>query len=262
MSFSIIKNPENILEVKNLCMRFRLPTERVDSMKEFFVRLVKGKLRFKGFNVLKDISFELKKGESIGIIGRNGAGKSTLLKLLSGVLQPSSGTVALGGTVAPLLSLGAGFDGDASARENVFLNGAILGYTKRQMTQKYDRIVEFSELKDFMEMPVKNFSSGMVARLGFAIATDVEPDVLIVDEILGVGDVSFTAKCEARIAELKKRGTTYIIVSHSGGQIKKLCERSIWLNGGQVQMEGDSNTVVTAYEKDRRENPGMEIANG
>ncbi len=238
---------ENIIEVNNVSMEFFLPNEKVDNLKEFFIRLVKGKMERKKHKVLDNISFSVKKGESIGLIGHNGAGKSTLLKILTGIMRPTEGSVMVKGKVAPLLNLGAGFDNEASARENVYLNGAILGYSKREIEHKYKEIVDFAELHDHMNMPLKNFSSGMVARLGFAIAIDVNPDILLVDEILSVGDENFRKKCAAKIDELRAKGVTFVIVSHNMSQIKNLCQKAVWIEDSHMRAYGDSKEVCDKY---------------
>lgn len=238
---------ENIIEVNNVSMEFFLPSEKVDNLKEFFIRLVKGKMERKKHKVLDNISFSVKKGESIGLIGHNGAGKSTLLKILTGIMRPTEGSVMVKGKVAPLLNLGAGFDNEASARENVYLNGAILGYSKREIEHKYKEIVDFAELHDYMNMPLKNFSSGMVARLGFAIAIDVNPDILLVDEILSVGDENFRKKCAAKIDELRNKGVTFVIVSHNMSQIKNLCQKAVWIEDSHMRAYGDSKEVCDKY---------------
>ncbi|MDD4839287.1 MAG: ABC transporter ATP-binding protein [Clostridia bacterium] len=228
-------------------MVYHLASEKVDNLKEFVIKLIKRKLKYREFWALKDVNLAVRKGESLGLLGLNGAGKSTLLKVIAGVIVPSFGSVEIKGTIAPLINLGAGFDMQATARENVFLNGALLGHSKKSMLQKYDRIVEFAELESFMNVPLKNFSSGMLTRLGFSIAVDVNPDILLVDEVLAVGDAPFRKKCFARINELKENGTTYIIVSHSIEQILQLCTNAIWLDGGKMVMAGDAKTVCNAY---------------
>ncbi|MBO5374990.1 MAG: ABC transporter ATP-binding protein [Clostridia bacterium] len=230
-------------------MQYYMQSEKVDSLKEFFVRLVKGKINKKKKEILKEISFEVKKGESVGLIGHNGAGKTTILKIITGIIDPTSGSVKVRGSVAPLLNLGAGFDYEATARENIYLNGAILGYTNKEIKSKFDSIVKFAELEDYIDVPLKNFSSGMVARLGFAIAIDVEPDILLVDEILAVGDENFRLKCAQKIEELQKNGVTFIIVSHNMNQIKKLCQRTVWIENGKVVMQGDSIEVCDKYQE-------------
>lgn len=250
----VMQNSENVIEVNNVCMDFFHRDEKVDNLKEFFVRLVRGKLERKKIRILENISFELKKGESIGLIGHNGAGKSTLLKIVSGILEPTSGDVRVRGVVAPLLNLGAGFDFEATAKENVYLNGAILGYSKRELEKKYNDIVEFSELDGHMNTPLKNFSSGMVARLGFAIAIDVNPDILLVDEILSVGDENFRRKCSERIDSLRQNGVSFVVVSHDMAQIKRLCQKALWIENSQVMGYGDVNQVCEAYLQYCKEN--------
>ena len=237
----------NLIEVDNVSLKYHLPTEKVGTLKEFFVRLFKGKLRYKEFWVLNDVSVEVKKGESLALIGLNGCGKTTLLKAIAGILEPTKGEVRLGGTIAPLINLGAGFDKEATAKENVFLNGAILGYSKKQMQEKYDSIVEFAELKDFMNTPIKNFSSGMLSRLGFAIAVDVQPDILLVDEVLSVGDFRFKEKCQKKIEEMMAKGTTLVYVSHNMNEVLRLCKHALWLKDYKVQMYGESEEVVESY---------------
>ena len=244
----IMKNSENVIEVENISMDFFKRDEKVDNLKEFFVRLVKGKLERKKERILENISFELKKGESIGLIGHNGAGKSTLLKIISDIIEPTEGEVRTHGIIAPLLNLGAGFDYEATARENVYLNGAILGYSKKELAKKYEEIVQFSELEKHMDTPLKNFSSGMVARLGFAIAIDVDPAILLVDEILSVGDENFRRKCADKIDELRARGVSFVIVSHNMDQIKRLCQKALWIENAHVRGYGDVHEVCEQYE--------------
>ncbi len=239
---------ENAVEIKDVSMRFNLAKERVDNIKEWVVRKLKGKgVSFDEFWALKDISLTIPKGDSFALIGSNGSGKSTLLKIISGVLTPTRGTVTLNGSLAPLIELGAGFDMDLSGRENVFLNGAILGHSKKMMEEKYDEIMDFSELKDFEDVPVKNYSSGMMARLGFSIATLVKPDILIVDEILSVGDHSFQEKCSKRMEEMMSGGTTVILVSHDESMVKKICRHAAWINKGHLMFVGDSEVAVKKY---------------
>ena len=212
----------NAVEVKNVTMEFNMSKEKVDSIKEYFIKLVKRELHFEQFLALKDVSVTIEQGDVFGIVGLNGSGKSTLLKVISGILKPTKGTVKTVGTISPMIELGAGFDMDLTARENIFLNGSVLGYSKQMMEEKFDEILEFSELQPFVDVAVKNYSSGMVARLAFAIATITKPDILIVDEILAVGDFLFQQKCEKRIREMMDRGTTVIIVSHTIEQIERL----------------------------------------
>lgn len=242
-----IESTESIIEVKNVCMDFFMPDEKIDNMKEFFIKFAKGKLERKKKRILDNISFDVKKGESVGLIGHNGAGKSTLLKLITGIMRPTEGSITVNGLVAPLLNLGAGFDYEATAKENIYLNGAILGYSKRELAKKYDEIVEFSELKEYMNVPLKNFSSGMVARLGFAIAIDVDPDILLVDEILSVGDENFRAKCAKRISELREKGVTFVIVSHSMPQVKSLCQKVVWIEDSKMVACGDAEEICDKY---------------
>ena len=235
------------IDVKDVTIRFNLASEKIDNLKEYFVKLLRRELMFKEFFALKDVSFEVKKGEAWGIIGTNGSGKSTLLKLICGILKPYKGTVTINGTIAPLIELGAGFDGDLTARENIFLNGAVLGYDKKFMEQHFDEIVDFAELWDFLDMPIKNYSSGMAARLGFAIATIVRPDILICDEVLSVGDYAFQKKCERRMAEMRESGTTLLYVSHSIESVKEICDHALWIDKGIVKKYGDVDTVAEAY---------------
>lgn len=239
---------ENIIEINNVSMMFNRSKEQVDNLKEYIIRAFKRQLFFEEFWALKNISLNIKRGESVGIVGLNGSGKSTLLKIIAQVMKPTTGEVKVHGSVAPLIELGAGFDMDLSARENVFLNGAVLGYSRKEMRQKFDSIMDFAELWDFVDVPVKNFSSGMIARLGFAIATASRPDILIVDEILGVGDFKFQKKCECRISEITKNDATVIFVSHSIDQVKELCQKAIWLKKGQMVMYGDVNEVCQQYQ--------------
>ena len=238
----------NAVEVKNVTMEFNMSKEKVDSIKEYFIKLVKRELHFEQFLALKDVSVTIEQGDVFGIVGLNGSGKSTLLKVISGILKPTKGTVKTVGTISPMIELGAGFDMDLTAMENIFLNGSVLGYSKQMMEEKFDEILEFSELQPFVDVAVKNYSSGMVARLAFAIATITKPDILIVDEILAVGDFLFQQKCEKRIREMMDRGTTVIIVSHTIEQIERLCKHVLWLEHGNMKMLGDTKTVCDAYK--------------
>ncbi len=238
-----------IIKVNNISIQFNLATEKVDNIKEYFIKLVKHQLLFQKFIALKDISFEVRRGESWGFVGSNGAGKSTLLKTISGILKPYKGNVQLKGTISPLIELGAGFDREMTARENIFLNGCVLGYTEEFLKEKFDEIVDFAEVREFLDVPLKNFSSGMSARLGFAIATTVKPDILICDEVLAVGDFKFQEKCEKRMSELLSGGTTLLFVSHSIEQVKRMCKKAIWLDHGSIKMIGEAQEVCDAYSK-------------
>ena len=235
------------VRVDHAVVRFNIASERIDNLKEYFIKLIKRELMFKEFLALKDVSFSVKKGEAWGIIGTNGSGKSTLLKLICGILKPYKGKVEVEGKIAPMIELGAGFDGDLTASENIFLNGAVLGYDKKFMKEHFEEIVEFAELKDFLEMPIKNYSSGMAARLGFAIATVVRPDILICDEVLSVGDYAFQQKCEKRMNQMREDGTTLLYVSHSIESVRQVCDHALWLDKGVVRMSGDVETVANAY---------------
>lgn len=231
-----------MVEVKNVSMKFNLGIEKGFSLKQGFVDMFnKEKKKNKEVNeflALKNVDFKVSKGEVVGFIGSNGAGKSTLLKVVAGVMKPTEGSVKAYGNICPMIELGAGFDMDLTARENIYLNGAVMGYSKSLIDSKFDEIVEFSELKDFLDVPVKNFSSGMVARLAFSVATIVEPEILIVDEILSVGDIAFQAKSEAKMRSMIGGGTTVLFVSHSTEQIKKMCDRVVWIEHGVVQKIG------------------------
>ena len=242
------------IEVKNVSLEFCLYSENVSSIKEYFIKKVKREISKDSFWALKDISFNVKKGEAVGLVGKNGCGKSTMLKTIAGVLTPTMGTVKVNGTVAPMIELGAGFDMNLTARENIYLNGAILGYSKKFLDSKFDEIVEFSELKDFLDVPVKNFSSGMTAKLAFSIATIVDPEILIVDEILSVGDLRFQEKSKNKMMEMIKGGTTVLYVSHSLESIKELCNKVIWLNHGQIVKMGDTKEICDEYYKEQMKN--------
>ncbi|PWJ48377.1 ABC transporter ATP-binding protein [Faecalicatena contorta] len=240
---------ETIIEVNHVSMKFNLSTEKVDNFKEYFIKRIKNNLKHDEFWALQDIDFKMKRGESVALVGLNGCGKSTLLKTIAGVLKPTKGSVSVKGTIAPLIELGAGFDMDLTARENVFLNGAILGHSRSVMMGFYDGIVEFSELGDFMDVPIKNFSSGMLARLAFAIATIGTPDILIVDEVLSVGDFRFQEKCEKRIQSMMKEDTSLLFVSHSIEQVQSICQRAIWIEKGHIIEDGTSIEVGERYKK-------------
>lgn len=239
---------EYSIVAQNISMHFNMASERLESLKEYFIKLIKRQLFFKDFIAVNDVSFKIKKGEVFGIVGTNGSGKSTTLKMISGILKPTSGKITINGNIAPLIELGAGFDGELTARENIYLNGAVLGYSKKYIDEHFNQIVDFAELRDFLDMPIKNYSSGMVARIAFAIATVITPDILIVDEILSVGDFLFQEKCERRINELMAGGTTIVIVSHSIEQIERLCDRVMWIEKGNLKMLGETSEVCEAYK--------------
>ena len=239
-----------MITVKNVTMKFNLGIERNNSLKETFVNIFKkDKPKETPFYALKDVSFNVPKGEVVGLIGRNGAGKSTLLKVVSGVMKPTKGEVIVGGAISPMIELGAGFDMELTARENIYLNGAVLGYSKVFIEEKFNNIVEFSELKEFLDVPLKNYSSGMIAKLAFSIATIVNPEILIVDEILSVGDINFQEKSKNKMLEMIKGGTTVILVSHSLEQIMSLCTKAIWLDHGQIVEIGETKEVCENFKR-------------
>lgn len=237
----------SIIEANHVTMTYRLTKNRVASMKEYVVALLTRKLQYEEFHALNDVSFTVEKGEVVGLIGNNGAGKSTMLKVISGILKPTSGSVTVRGNVVPMLELGSGFDFELSGRENIFLNGAILGYDEDFLKAKYQEILDFSELHEFIEQPLRTYSSGMIMRLAFSIATVVEPQILIVDEILAVGDAAFQEKSRTRMLELMSGGTTVLMVSHDIGQIRALCNCAVWLEHGCVKMIGKADAVCNAY---------------
>ena len=236
-----------VIDVCNATVQFNMASQQVNNMKEYLIKLLKKELMFQEFLALQDVSFQVRRGDSWGIVGVNGSGKSTLLKLICGIIKPYKGTVSVTGRLAPLIELGAGFDGELTAKENIFLNGAMLGYTEDFMKEHFEEIVDFAELWDFMEMPIKNYSSGMAARLGFAVATMVQPDILICDEVLSVGDYKFQEKCEERMKKMLDGGTTLLYVSHSITSVKSLCDHALWLQKGRVVMNGTVNEVCDAY---------------
>ena len=243
---------EPIIKVDNVSMCFNLSKEKHESLKEYFLAMVQGRLQYDEFYALKDVSLDIMPGDFYGLVGLNGSGKSTLLKTIAGVYKPSKGKVTVRGSIAPLIELGAGFDMDLTARENIYLNGTVLGFSPKYLDEKFDEIVEFSELQNFLDVPLKNYSSGMVARIGFAIATITKPDILIADEVLSVGDFLFQQKCEKRMQELMAGGTTVILVSHSIEQIERMCTTVAWLSHGHLKMNGDTATVCAAYKATQR----------
>ena len=240
---------KNMVEVENVSMKFRMSDEPLNSLKEVFTTAVRGKLKFNEFLALDHVSFALEKGKTLGLIGKNGAGKSTMLKLISGILKPTEGSIRTYGNIVPMLELGAGFDLELTGKENIYLNGAILGYSKEYLESKYDDIVDFAEIREFIDMPIRNYSSGMMARLAFSIASVVEPEILIVDEILAVGDVAFQEKSFNRMKELMSGGATVLFVSHDLEKIEEMCDKVIWLDHGKVVMFGDTEEVCLAYKK-------------
>ena len=235
-----------LVHAENVGMKFKMRASKVNTLKARFVELFKGGPKHNKLDVLENISFEIKKGESLGVIGHNGAGKSTLLKIVAGIYKPTSGIMKTQGKIV-LLNIGAGFDMEASAEENIYLNGAILGFSRKQMEERFNSIVEFSELQDFMKMPLKNYSSGMISRLGFAIAIDINPDLLLVDEVLSVGDQNFQNKCMQKINELKSRGVSFMFVSHNTNQVESLCEKVLWIENSTVKDYGDAHEVCKRY---------------
>lgn len=236
-----------MVDVDHVTVRFNLSNQKVDNLKEYFIKLIKKELMFQEFFAVKDVSFRVHAGEAWGLIGTNGSGKSTMLKVISGIIKPFKGSVSIHGSVAPLIELGAGFDPELTARENIYLNGCVLGYTEKFLDEHFDEIVDFAEIRDFLDSPLKNFSSGMKARLGFSIATMVKPDILIVDEILAVGDYKFRQKCEKRMKELLGGGTTLLYVSHNIDEVKRLCDHAIWIEKGVDKMQGNAKDVCEAY---------------
>ena len=236
-----------VIDVDNVTVRFNLASQKIDNLKEYVIKIIKRELMFQEFLALQDVSFQVRRGEAWGLIGTNGSGKSTMLKAISGILKPYKGAITVTGNIAPLIELGAGFDGNLTARENIFLNGCFLGHSEKYMREHFEEIVDFAELRDFLDSPIKNYSSGMRARLGFAIATMVKPDILIVDEVLSVGDAQFKRKCEARMNEMLSQGTTLLFVSHSIDEVKRLCDHAIWLKKGKAVKMGEVTEVCDAY---------------
>lgn len=237
------------VKVDHATVRFNMSKERISSLKEYIIKAAKHELMFQELLALSDVSLTVKKGEAWGLVGVNGSGKSTLLKLICGILRPYRGSVQTNGSISPLIELGAGFDGEMTARENVFLNGAVLGHSKQFMQKHFDEIIDFADLWDFLDMPIKNYSSGMAARLGFSVATVVKPDILIVDEILAVGDYAFQQKCKGRMQQMLDDGATLLFVSHEPDLVQKLCKKALWLDKGREVMQGDAAPVCDAYLK-------------
>ena len=236
-----------MVDVDHVTVRFNLANQKVDNLKEYCIRMLKKELLFQEFFAVKDVSFQIRRGEAWGIVGSNGSGKSTILKAVSGILKPWKGSITVNGSIAPLIELGAGFDGNLTARENIFLNGCILGHSEKYMKEHFDEIVEFAGLEKFLDSPIKNYSSGMKARLGFAVATSVKPDLLIVDEILSVGDFRFRKKCEQRIQEMLDRGITLLYVSHTMPEVLRICQKAMWMDKGVIRMSGSAEEVCDAY---------------
>lgn len=243
---------EIMVDVRDVSLCFKMANDRIISLKEFVVAKLKRNLQYQEFWALKNVNFQVYKGETVGIVGRNGAGKSTILKVVSGIMKPTKGEVVVNGKIAPMLELGSGFDLDMTGRENIFLNGAILGYSENFLKEKYDDIVSFAELEDFIDVPIRNYSSGMVMRLAFSVATLVEPEILIVDEILSVGDAAFKKKSGKRMQEMMSGGTTVFMVSHDISQIREMCTKVVWLEHGDVKMIGDAREVCNKYEESIR----------
>jgi len=243
-----------MIDVDHVTIRFNKANAKVDNLKEYCIRLIKGELLFQEFLALKDVSLKVKKGEAWGLIGTNGSGKSTLLKAISGIMKPYKGTIAVNGNISPLIELGAGFDANLTARENIFMNGAVLGHSEKTMQEHFEEIVDFAEIREFLDSPIKNYSSGMKARLGFAVATMVKPEILIVDEVLSVGDFLFRRKCMKRMEEMLSGGTTLLFVSHNLEQVRNLCDHAIWLDHGEMVMTGEVQEVCDAYQAIEDEN--------
>ena len=238
----------SVIDLKGVSVQYRVPTEQIATLKEYVIRMLQGRrIEYRAFWALQGLDLEIRQGESLGIIGRNGAGKSTLLKVIARVLRPTKGRVRVRGSVAPLIELGAGFHPELTGRENVFLNGAMLGFSQAQMKERFDRIVEFAEVGSFIDAALRSYSSGMVMRLGFAVATEVDPDILIIDEVLAVGDEAFQEKCLARMAEFRAKGTTILFVSHALDSVRAICDRAVWIEGGHLSREGGVEDVIDAY---------------
>ncbi len=238
-----------MIDVDHVTIRFNKANQKTDNLKEYVIKVLKRELLFQEFLAVKDVSLKVKKGEAWGLIGTNGSGKSTLLKAISGIMKPYKGSITINGGIAPLIELGAGFDPNLTARENIFLNGAVLGHSKEFMQDHFEEIVEFAGIREFLDSPIKNYSSGMKARLGFSVATMVKPDILIVDEVLAVGDFLFRKKCNQRMEEMLSGGTTLLFVSHNLEQVRNLCTHAIWLDHGNTVMSGEVQSVCDAYQE-------------
>lgn len=238
-----------VIDVRDVSVQYFVPHERIPTLKEFAVRWLRGRVEWRHFMALTGVSFAVRRGDAIGIVGNNGAGKTTLLKVVARVLRPQTGSVTTKGRVVPLLELGAGFDPELSGRENIFLYGAMLGHPRKYMAERFDDIVAFAELAEFIDAPLRTYSTGMVARLGFAIATDVEPDILLVDEVLSVGDIAFQRKCQERMAGFRREGVTFVVVSHSLETLRRLCSRILWVEHGRVVQDGPAREVLAAFEQ-------------
>jgi ABC-2 type transport system ATP-binding protein/lipopolysaccharide transport system ATP-binding protein len=236
-----------VINLDKVGVRYRIPSERISSFKEYSIRWIQRKVTHRDFWALQDVNLSVNRGETLGLIGHNGAGKSTLLKLIARVFRPTAGRVVVAGKVAPLLEFGAGFHPELTGRENIYLNGALMGFSRQEMEEKFEGIVDFAELWDFIDVPLRTYSSGMGARLGFAVATDVEPDILLIDEVLSVGDESFQRKSSARMQEFRDQGATTMLVSHNMDIVKKMCDRTAWLDHGQIKAVGKTSDVVQAY---------------
>lgn len=248
MTDTAVPHPQDeIIRLEHISVRYSLPSERIGTFKEYVIRILQRKIRFNSFWALNDVNLSVYAGEVLGIIGKNGAGKSTMLKVISRVLRPTQGRVVVYGKIAPLLEIGAGFHNELTGRENIYLNGALLGYSRTEMNSCFQNILDFSELHEFIDAPIRTYSSGMYARLGFSVATAHQPDILIIDEILGVGDESFQRKCADRIARFQENGTTILLVSHTMDPIERLCQRVVWIDHGKIEMVGKPNEVISAY---------------
>lgn len=253
-------SPKDVIRLENASVRYRVPQERIGTFKEYLIRSIQGKIKHRSFWALNEVSFGVQRGEVFGLIGQNGAGKSTLLKLIARVLQPSGGRVVVAGKVAPLLEMGAGFHSELTGRENIYLNGAMLGYTRQEMAKKFNNIVDFAELWDFIDAPIRTYSSGMWARLGFAVATDVDADVLIVDEVLSVGDDAFQRKSAERIEAFREQGVTILLVTHNMSLVKQLCQRAAWLDQGKLMDAGSAEIVVDRYLQSVRDKENKRLS--